>query len=422
MAEIYKYKQAAAEHGFSNLFMARSILLAPATVFLPSYLIFYVLLYCQLARMSSRDPTSHFFDSTTAYDRHYSENRTAEARKYVGAAGHTTIPSFNTGKPPQLCIGIATVARRGEQYVDTTVGSLLTGLSDQDRSKIFLTLLFAHTDAAQHPSHGNDWVGILPDRNLHYPQDEATLTRLKSWESGGWYRNKSIYDYTYLLKDCFDTGAHYVAMIEDDTLAAEGWFRHTFEAINTIEAAMDERSQPSSWLYLRLFYADDLHRWNSEQWPIYLIWSLFVWTATAGILRAIRRRSDRARSILTAPLIATILCVCIPSGIALYFLTGKQTVAPLKPGVHEMNKYGCCSQGLVFPRAMIPPLLEKTDLTTDWLVDMMIETIADREKWTRWAVVPAMLQHIGATSSKGYGFDDAARGLWNFRFEDGPLD
>lgn len=94
---------------------------------------------------------------------------------------------------------------------------------------------------------------------------------------------------------------------------------------------------------------------------------------------------------------------------------------PIAAGVHEMNKYGCCSQGFVFPRTIIPPLLERADLETDWLVDMMIEKIADKEQYIRWAVVPSLLQHIGVVSSKGFGFDDTARRLWNFRFELYPI-
>jgi hypothetical protein len=50
---------------------------------------------------------------------------------------------------------------------------------------------------------------------------------------------------------------------------------------------------------------------------------------------------------------------------------------PLPPGVYEMNRYGCYSQGLVFPQDIVPRFLEYTDLTTDWLVNMMVEKIAD---------------------------------------------
>jgi hypothetical protein len=82
-----------------------------------------------------------------------------------------------------------------------------------------------------------------------------------------------------------------------------------------------------------------------------------------------------------------------------------------------MNKNGCCSQGYVYPSSIISLLLERTDLETDWLVDMMVEKIADQEGWVRWASTPALLQHIGATSSKGIGFDKTASSLWNFGFE-----
>ena len=168
-------------------------------------------------------------------------------------------------------------------------------------------------------------------------------------------------------------------------------------------------------MYLRLFYADQLLGWNREKWPIYLFWPFAVWASCSATMPAIRRSFPRHLGFMTVDVIATLSFVCIPTGILLFFLAGKQTTFPLSPGVHEMNKYGCCSQGLVFPRSVVPRLLQLADLEADWLVDMMVEKISDDGEFVRWAIVPP--QHIGATSSKGYGFDNSARRMWNFRYE-----
>ena len=71
---------------------------------------------------------------------------------------------------------------------------------------------------------------------------------------------------------------------------------------------------------------------------------------------------------------------------------------------------------------MIPHVLDKLRLETLGLVDMQIEKIADAGGYVRWATVPPLLQHVGATSSKGYGFDDNARRIWSFRYEKYPYD
>ncbi|CEJ60058.1 hypothetical protein PMG11_08648 [Penicillium brasilianum] len=366
--------------------------------------------------VSYRDPTSYFFDPIRAYERRYSSSRIAEAEEFLSDAGNLRKPIRPEPEhsPPVICAGIATVRRRGQQYVGLTVASLLDGLSEEERNNIFLILLIGNTEPWKHPIYSEKWVDTLADRLLTYQEDDPDFDRLKEWEEGGWYRNKTIYDYTHLMKTCYDTGAEYVAMIEDDTLAVKGWLPSALKALDIVK----ERTTNKKWVYMRLFYVDDLLGWNSEEWPTYLAWSLIIWASLTGIMVAGKRIFKNASKFFSANAIWIISCIFIPAAIALHFMAGKQTMWPISPGVHEMNKYGCCSQGLVFPRSIIPDLLERTDLTTDWLVDMMVEKIADHEGWTRWAVVPSLLQHIGATSSKGYGFDDSAKTLWNFRFED----
>ncbi|CAG7939760.1 unnamed protein product [Penicillium nalgiovense] len=178
---------------------------------------------------SYRDPTSYFFNPLRAYER--PENGV-----------------------PTICVGIATVRRRGEQYVGLTVASLLAGLTETERESIFLNLLIANTEPSQHPIYSEKWAETLPDRVLTYRQDDPDFERIKKWEDDGWYRNKTIYDYTHLMQDCYDTGAQYVAMIEDDTLAVKGWLPSALQALDIVK----QRTVNERWIYLRLFYVDDL--------------------------------------------------------------------------------------------------------------------------------------------------------------------
>ena len=57
-------------------------------------------------------------------------------------------------------------------------------------------------------------------------------------------------------------------------------------------------------------------------------------------------------------------------------------------------------------------------------VDMLTEELADRDQEIRWALIPSVMQHIGAKSSKGEDFGTAAKyhksvaeKIWNFAFE-----
>ncbi|KAL4886182.1 hypothetical protein BJY04DRAFT_178585 [Aspergillus karnatakaensis] len=381
-----------------------------------AYFFLFLLSLRHYHAVSYRDPTSFFFDPTRAYTKHYSSKRIAEAEAFLSTADTLAPPAKPVdGQKPAVCVGIVTVKRRGDQYVGLTVASLLEGLTVVERTNILLYLAVGNTNPSDHPIYSEKWVETLPDRLLTYTEDNSDYAQLREWEEGGWYRNKTIYDFTTLMKECYDTGAEYIAMVEDDTLAAKGWLPSTLKALRSVHSRTLDSGK--DWIYLRLFYIDGLLGWNSEEWPRYLEWSFVVWASLTGLMLVIKQRVKQLRT-LPMNIVWITSGVLIPAAITLHFLAGRQTMWPISPGVHEMNKYGCCSQGLVFPRSIIPRFLEQTDLTTDWLVDMMVEKIADKEGWTRWAMVPPVLQHIGATSSKGYGFDDSARTIWNFGFED----
>ena len=76
-----------------------------------------------------------------------------------------------------MCIGIATVAREGEQYIRDTVGSLLAGLNQTQRSEILLLILIAHTTPSTHPVFDEPWFRTLPDKVILYdPDNPSTIS------------------------------------------------------------------------------------------------------------------------------------------------------------------------------------------------------------------------------------------------------
>ena len=84
-----------------------------------------------------------------------------------------------------------------------------------------------------------------------------------------------------------------------------------------------------------------------------------------------------------------------------------------------MPKFGCCSQGFIFPSTIVSKVIERTKkaMFEDYYVDMLLERFADAEELARFAHFPSLLQHVGLKSSKGYGFDSHAGEIWNFGFE-----
>ncbi|KAL2814426.1 hypothetical protein BJX63DRAFT_420778 [Aspergillus granulosus] len=153
------------------------------------------------------------------------------------------------------------VRRSGDQYVSLTVGSLLDSLSEPARRKMLLYLCIGNTNPV-----------------------ETLSNRLKYYNSG----------------------AKYIAILKDNTLAAKSWFPSTLHALET--------------LYLHLFYINKL-----------LMPTSFIWL---------------------------VLFIFIPAAISLYFMAGRQTIWPLPPG------------SFVFPQDIVPRFLKHTNLTIDyhWVV------------------------------------------------------
>ncbi|MCJ1247690.1 hypothetical protein MMC30_004905 [Trapelia coarctata] len=378
-----------------------------------SYLL--AVLYCRVR--SYRDPTSSFFDPVHGYDKIYSVTREKQAAAYIDSAntldgGHT--PSAE----PKLCLGVATVSRPDKQYIRSTIGSLLEGLSAKDRRSIHFILFIAHTDQKVHPIYGEKWVETLPDTFLGYDVNDTVLSQIKHWEEAKDYRAKGLYDYAYLLQKCYDTGAPYVAMVEGDVIAVEGWYPRAIAAAETVEDQSPWGEEANSWLYIRMFYTEAYLGWNSEEWPRYLGGSLLVLLILATSLIGVRACSKILQRDLSNISLAVILFVFLPAFILLYFFAGRISMQPPTPGVHRMDNFGCCSQGFIFARETVPLVIDRIQHHTMDYVDMLMEAVADGEGLARWVVVPSLLQHIGGKSSKGDEIADSrAKMIWNFGFE-----
>lgn len=397
----------------------------PSSPHLKAFLAFAVALgfAVQYLRITSAsDPTSFFVDTKRAYSRKYSSIRIKEASDFIAAAQRVNNqPKASTN--PSICVGIATVQRDDARYFDLLIGSLLDGLSASERADIFLLPFIANIDPHVHYAYTEPWLFQLADEVLTYETVPAKeKARLRSQETPQGHKRKALFDYSYNFEHCLESNAPYILMLEDDVLAANGWYRRTTAAI----AEMESQPEFANSLYLRLFYNTRLQGWNSEYWPHYLLWSIVVESLLASALYILRRNNPAASRFLTPPTALIILLVCSPACIALYFAAGRLTVQPSPTGIHRMDKYGCCSQALLFPREQVPPLLSYFRERGSGLRDVLIETYADRHALAKWALTPSVFQHIGARSSKWKGNgsevvgDDglvATERIWNTHFE-----
>ncbi|MCJ1387910.1 hypothetical protein MMC18_000753 [Xylographa bjoerkii] len=398
-------------------FALRYILATPKPLACILFVLFYLLAITYCRSNYFRDPTSVFFDSVRGYDKIYSLTREQQAASYIEAANALT-DAHTPSAEPKLCLGVATVSRPDKQYIRSTIGSLLDGLNVADRRAIHFILFIAHTDQRVHPIYGEKWSETLPDTLLSYDVNSTELGKIGKWEAEKDYRAKGLYDYAYLLQKCYDTGALYVAMVEGDVLAVDGWYPRAMAAVDQVEDESTWDGENRSWLYIRMFYTEAYLGWNSEEWPRYLGWSFLIFLVIAASLIGARACSPGLQRNMSNVSLIVISLVCLPACILLYFFAGRMSMQPPTLGVHRMDNFGCCSQGFIFARHTVPLVINRIQHHTMDYIDMLMEAVADGENLSRWVVVPSLLQHIGGQSSKGDQIADSrAKMIWNFGFE-----
>ncbi|KAL2807997.1 hypothetical protein BJX63DRAFT_53780 [Aspergillus granulosus] len=405
-------------------------------LFLISFAVFYVFLFVVSRFRSARDPGSYFFQPEEGYRPHYSIQRIDESLEYLrpynqsfNDPDHPARNFTTTSDDATICVGIVTVKRPLQQNIDTTVASILDNLSAEERSTISIHVLFALTSPADHPDYNQPWLPNIVDRVLTYEQLDAPISILRGLEEQKDVKRKSIIDYQLSLKSCYeDSNAPWIMMMEDDVVAQRAWYNRTLESLETIKS-WRSRGSIKNWLYVRLFYTEKFLGWNSEDWPLYTVCSIATVTLVALMGFMGRRKMRPMQAVLTNSFIAIVCFGCVPLLIVLYFLAGRVTMLPMRPGIHLMNGHGCCSQALLFPRENVPLLLEKFNQARyehPYAVDSVIERLADATGLDRLVIVPSQMQHIGAASYKenrnrydlkGPHQVQGAHGVWSMGFE-----
>ncbi|KAJ5495363.1 hypothetical protein N7539_000479 [Penicillium diatomitis] len=357
-----------------------------------------------------RDPTSAFFAEDEAYEPAYSLQRGAQANAFLDHANQNTLPlHFHTkaSAHPTICVGITSVARKNATYLQGAVGSVLESLTPTERGDVHLTVLIAHSNPAEHPAYAEPWLHTLVDRVLLYDPDLIDLEHIRELETPEakiFAREKGLLDYVYLLRACESLHTSYTVMLEDDVVALDGWYHRTKEALLVAEQ--------------KTFLG-----WNSEEWPTYLLSSLLLALGVVALATVIRYSRPATAAYLPNKVIAILAFVITPLIIILFFAAGRVTMLPMAAAVHKMPRFGCCSQGLVFPQTRIGDLVSWYEFKRLGYIDMLTEEYADANNEVRWALTPSVLQHVGSKSSKvNMPREHRTRRtvsemIWNFMFE-----
>ncbi|KAI9374797.1 hypothetical protein BJX61DRAFT_532064 [Aspergillus egyptiacus] len=350
----------------------------------------------------------------------YSLYRERAARHFISRHNSDLNPPLYVKSDPtaQICVALVTVRRDMDDYFEASVGSLLEGLDKQERSQLYLSLLFANTEPRLHPSWGERWLERLADSATKYNVSDSQFEHLQSLESERNFYEKAnqikYSDYLYALRTCQQRNASYTIIFEDDIILATGWFSKTLKALAEIARLEQQLGKP--WIYLRLFYTETALSWTNSDFAYRNMPFVFGILMLSSLLCLVALRRTRFKQFhLDLASIAILSMICVPAFTALVYMVGKYSLMPLH-GVIEMNQYGCCTQGLVFPRKRVDALMEFLSAKGHGQTDSMIEEYADHYGLTRYALAPPQLQHVGLKSSRD-NLDINTQSTWAFWFE-----
>ena len=350
--------------------------------------------------------------------------RTEQAMAFTDSASVAPFKRASSGAP-EVCIGIPSVERKGPRYLRLAIGSIHEGLAQEERDRIHLLVLIAHTDPETHPAYHDSWLGNLVDAVLEYDVPPEELAHLADLENEpGLFREKALFDHTYVLKACYATCAELIVTFEDDIFAMDGWFHRMITGTRSAARKSTQLKRYGDYLYMRLFYTEEYLGWNSEERFDYLSASLSIWGVVLTFVLVLSVRFPRRGLTI---LIVLVMCVVVtPALILLFFAAGRLTVFPRPTGVSLMNNFGCCTQGQVFPSFKVPDLVEYLTRARIGFIDTLTEAYADEHDELRWAFTPSVVQHIGQRSSKdddpkdrkykSFGYPVSHK-LWSFPFE-----
>lgn len=172
----------------------------------------WLLLFYYFRHLYWRDPHSAFFDSTHVYERDYSARRQSFGLSFLNAlveGNHTALFSNSTStlagdsdgdgdtEVPDMCIAYVTIRRdmedrnEGRQYIDAALGTMVDGLTGEQRKRIWIYVLFADMDPSIHPLWEQEWLGrVVDDYGGYEVGDERRewleeLMKQKEWQVKG---------------------------------------------------------------------------------------------------------------------------------------------------------------------------------------------------------------------------------------------
>jgi len=216
------------------------------------------------------------------------------------------------------------------------------------------------------------------------------------------FSEKAVIDYRHALQACYDTGAEWIVLFEDDIILADGWFAYLLWSLRQMR--LKTRLHGADWLFVRLFNQERSTGWASRDIGRNheLLISILLGVPIAIFLSLLRRRTQVGIRFIDHASVAIICLLVVPAFVILFFQAGKASMLSPRPGIHDDEFLGCCSQGLVFPRARISRVMEYLATRGRGQIDNILNDLAVEDSLRRYSLYPVQLQHLGRSGRDGH--------------------
>jgi hypothetical protein len=151
----------------------------PALITFTTTAVLWLLAFTYCKHAYWRDPHSAFFSSEHVYERDYSLRRETAGLNFLDTltlsnSTHLQNSSSVSAHEPEICAAFVTVKRdmgmrdgkEKKQYINAALGSMLDTLSEEERAKLWVHVLFADVEEPgpeEHPLWNEEWLPRVVD-------------------------------------------------------------------------------------------------------------------------------------------------------------------------------------------------------------------------------------------------------------------
>ena len=319
-----------------------------------------------------------------------------------------------------MFISINAVPNRTERYLSQTIGSLLRSLSPEEVSGVRIEILADGSFEELQKIKDHSLEPLV--KVIYNPARRQTPrgTSTASWRQG------SVLHYLHAMERCIAKKAEYCLVLDDDTLASQGWLSKALKEVRQLESG-NYGAEGKQWMILKLFqpvWGNERQNWHGGNMFLLLAMGLLGAIPCGLLANCPCQNLTPSHFFWSLGGFAAALFVFWAAGKAnLEWIVGDGAVHP----------HGTChmAQANLFHRARAESagFLEhlKNQSLQGPFIDLLICDFFQQKNEPMWTTSPSLFQHAGLKTSLPDKLGTSPcrihifhEGLWRPRVEERP--